>query len=305
MQPGRGCTGQGWLFAGIIGLFKAWKKGKAVKILNKSQDAFAARLTDYLTGELPEADRQDLENRLLRLDSGLNKAQRDLVNGLREDERRLQFDNQLLEGYKSDAPDPATLRTMVGRWQQAKSARRASNLARLGLGFGAGLACILLLVSLLFSLDNLQTPPTDQNGAVVGSAVPTRAPDSSALMVFPVKGKYIILAYFGEKTDEGISNGLYIAAVGGTPIIAVDEGVVVSAGWLDDQVGNAIVISHPNGLSTRYHHLASVHVKAGEQVIRGQEIGIIGTTGASVGIHLTFQVLKNGAYINPMLYLPE
>lgn len=86
------------------------------------------------------------------------------------------------------------------------------------------------------------------------------------------------------------------------PIYAADNGVVVSAGN-DGAYGNKVVIDHGNGLKTVYAHMASIAVSSGQSVSKGTTLGIMGTTGRSTGIHLHFEVYKNGQLQNPMNYL--
>lgn len=94
----------------------------------------------------------------------------------------------------------------------------------------------------------------------------------------------------------------------GSPVLAVDGGVVVGAAYqLDDwSYGNAVTINHGNGLCTRYAHLYSINVRAGQRVSKGQQIGVEGNTGNSFGTHLHFEVLNSlpwGALYNPGNYL--
>ena len=60
-----------------------------------------------------------------------------------------------------------------------------------------------------------------------------------------------------------------------------------------------------NRYVTLYAHLASRYVKVGDYVAKGQEIGYMGTTGFSTGVHLHFEIIKNGVQINAMNYYPE
>ena len=64
-----------------------------------------------------------------------------------------------------------------------------------------------------------------------------------------------------------------------------------------------IVINHNNGYETLYAHLSSIDVSVGQTVPQGTKIGVMGSTGRSTGIHLHFEVLKNGSNINPMSVL--
>ena len=68
--------------------------------------------------------------------------------------------------------------------------------------------------------------------------------------------------------------------------------------------GNYIVITHGNGFSTLYAHLSAINVSVNQAVQRGQQIGAEGSTGFSTGPHLHFEIRLNGAYQNPLSYLP-
>lgn len=68
--------------------------------------------------------------------------------------------------------------------------------------------------------------------------------------------------------------------------------------------GNFVLIKHPNGMKTRYAHLAQVLVKKGQQVKAGQQIGVQGNTGNSYGTHLHYEVYNSkGTRINPEPYI--
>lgn len=79
---------------------------------------------------------------------------------------------------------------------------------------------------------------------------------------------------------------------------------VRGSGW--GGFGNVIVIYHHNGFWTLYGHLSKINVKVGDQVRRGQVIGLEGNTGFSFGSHLHFEIKKSfyGGQVNPTLYLP-
>ncbi|WP_110943316.1 M23 family metallopeptidase [Virgibacillus senegalensis] len=96
--------------------------------------------------------------------------------------------------------------------------------------------------------------------------------------------------------------GIDIAGVSNRSILAADNGVVVSAGYNSGGYGNKVVINHNNGYRTVYAHLASIKVKTGQTVSKGSKIGVMGSTGDSTGVHLHFEVYKNGALQNPTKY---
>ncbi|MBR3370004.1 MAG: peptidoglycan DD-metalloendopeptidase family protein [Rhodobacteraceae bacterium] len=97
-------------------------------------------------------------------------------------------------------------------------------------------------------------------------------------------------------------NGLDWAGSRGTAIHATADGVVKSAGR-QGGYGNLVVIEHDFGIETYYAHLNSLDVRAGQRVSRGQRIGGMGTTGASTGVHLHYEVRINGRPVNPITYI--
>nr|WP_255437483.1 M23 family metallopeptidase [Thalassobacillus sp. CUG 92003] len=98
-----------------------------------------------------------------------------------------------------------------------------------------------------------------------------------------------------------LHKGIDIAGVSDRTIKAADNGVVKSV-ESGGGYGNKIVINHNNGYKTVYAHLASTDVSTGETVSRGSSIGTMGSTGDSTGIHLHFEVYKNGSLVNPMTF---
>lgn len=98
--------------------------------------------------------------------------------------------------------------------------------------------------------------------------------------------------------------GVDIANGAGTPIYAAASGVVEYAGW-NGGYGNFIRIDHGNGLTTSYGHIQNggILVRMGQEVVVGQNIARMGTTGSSTGNHLHFEVRQNGATTNPVDYL--
>jgi murein DD-endopeptidase MepM/ murein hydrolase activator NlpD len=100
--------------------------------------------------------------------------------------------------------------------------------------------------------------------------------------------------------------GIDLAAASGTPIRAAADGWVQRAGW-NGGYGNYTCISHGTTsrgrMSTCYGHQSSIGVRAGQHVTRGQVIGRVGTTGASTGAHLHFEVRLDGRPVDPLDWL--
>lgn len=95
--------------------------------------------------------------------------------------------------------------------------------------------------------------------------------------------------------------GVDYAADRGTPIMATADGVVQHRGALGG-LGNAVVIRHANGFTTRYGHMSRFAggVTVGTRVRQGDLIGYVGATGLATGPHLHYEMLRNGAHVDPL-----
>ncbi len=100
--------------------------------------------------------------------------------------------------------------------------------------------------------------------------------------------------------------GIDVAGKLGDPIYAVDNGVVVYAGWSTAGYGNLIVIDHGDGVETYYGHLSQINVSCGQSVYQTNVIGLMGSTGRSTGPHLHFE-MRHGqwGHLDPWNYLPK
>lgn len=123
--------------------------------------------------------------------------------------------------------------------------------------------------------------------------------------IYPVSGR--ISSGFGKRKapKKGASTyhkGVDFAIPTGTAVMASCGGTVTRAGW-GSGYGYCVYIQHPDGRSTRYGHLSKVLVKAGQTVRQGEKIALSGNTGVSTGPHLHFEILINGAQVNPLNYI--
>lgn len=96
--------------------------------------------------------------------------------------------------------------------------------------------------------------------------------------------------------------GVDIAAPTGTPIYAASDGIVSYSGRRNGY-GNTVEIDHGFGYGTLYGHSSKLLVKTGDTVTRGQLIALVGSTGASTGAHLHFEVLVDSMKVDPMRFL--
>ncbi|HMO17879.1 MAG TPA: M23 family metallopeptidase [Oligoflexia bacterium] len=118
----------------------------------------------------------------------------------------------------------------------------------------------------------------------------------------PVLGR--LTSRYGKRSSPFLSHGrdfhtgLDIAVDEATPIFASADGKITLA-ESKGAYGKTVIIEHPSGLETLYAHLSRINVKSGDHVCRGQQIGMVGTTGRSTGPHLHYEVRENGIPIDP------
>ncbi|MCF0138350.1 MAG: peptidoglycan DD-metalloendopeptidase family protein [Oscillospiraceae bacterium] len=105
----------------------------------------------------------------------------------------------------------------------------------------------------------------------------------------------------------GTHGGTDIGASYGSAIYAAGSGTVVTAyndSGYNGGYGNYCIINHGNGVQTLYAHMSVCSVKSGQTVSAGQVIGYVGSTGASTGPHLHFEVYVNGVRKDPQSFYP-
>jgi murein DD-endopeptidase MepM/ murein hydrolase activator NlpD len=103
-----------------------------------------------------------------------------------------------------------------------------------------------------------------------------------------------------------LHTGTDISASCGQPIVAASGGRVIYAGW-NGTYGNFVMIDHGNGITTGYAHIldGGIRVGYGQRVGTGQTIALVGSTGASTGCHLHFEVRINGTAVDPVPFMRE
>ena len=122
--------------------------------------------------------------------------------------------------------------------------------------------------------------------------------------IMPVKAEeYWLSSGFGWRKSpftglREFHRGLDISARRGTPIIAPADGIVITAGK-DLHLGRFVKIKHNDKFTTLYGHMLEHKVEKGQEVKRGDLIGLMGNTGMSTGYHLHYEVRKDNVSINP------
>lgn len=124
--------------------------------------------------------------------------------------------------------------------------------------------------------------------------------------LWPVDGQ--LLSPFGGRSDPFLTGGgemhpgVDISANSGTQVHAAADGIVEQAEW-SSGYGKLVIVDHGNGMQTYYAHLSQWNVVAGQEIRRGEIVGLSGATGRVTAPHLHFEVRIGGTPVNPYPYL--
>jgi murein DD-endopeptidase MepM/ murein hydrolase activator NlpD len=123
----------------------------------------------------------------------------------------------------------------------------------------------------------------------------------------PLSGTIRISSGYGNRKDpfsggRAFHAGLDMPQPSGTTVLAAGAGTVTFAGTKSGY-GNVVEIDHGGGIVTRYAHLSSFLVEAGQVVQTGAPIAKVGSTGRSTGPHLHFEVRRNDKTLDPQIFL--
>ena len=119
-----------------------------------------------------------------------------------------------------------------------------------------------------------------------------------------------VTSQFGARTDPVTGekaaghHGIDLAASPGSDILCYAAGVVTSTASTE-VYGNCVTVDHGNGLQSFYGHMSKIAVTEGQRVSAGEKLGVIGSTGKSTGVHLHFEIRKDGERVDPAPYIYE
>lgn len=245
---------------------------------------------DYVE-KITESDRQILEN---------FKTTREYVEVCKT---QLEEEQALLEEAKADVEqEEASLETLIAEKQTEISAYEAdiSNKETLLREYEAEIAARNA------EIKALEDAVKAEQAALEAASNPKRKYDGG-MFAWPAPSYTRISDDYGNRIHPTLGvnqfhNGVDMAAPGGSPILAAYNGTVVAAAY-SSSMGNYIMIDHGDNLYTIYMHASALYVSKGAEVVKGQKIAAVGTTGRSTGNHLHFSVRLNGNYVNPWGYL--
>lgn len=127
-------------------------------------------------------------------------------------------------------------------------------------------------------------------------------------LIWPSRTSKRISSYYGMRLHPiygyyRIHTGIDIHAEYGTDIISSGDGVVTNVIYNEGGYGWYIMVYHGDGITTLYAHCSKVIAQIGQNVKRGQVIALVGSTGASTGPHIHYEVRVNGSHTNPLDYV--
>lgn len=227
--------------------------------------------------EIDEAKKQKTEKNKELIASKNEKQSK--VDSLSEEERKLQSD---IEEYDSTMKRISAMEAEIARKQAAAAENKKT----------------------ATSSNSTSSTTTSATSGVTNGVTAIKG---TGQLTWPIPGYTSITSYYGYRIHpvSGIyklHNGIDVGAPKGANFVAADSGTVVLAEYYGGY-GNCVVISHGNGMFTRYAHGTSILVSAGQKVTRGTPVLTVGSTGISTGNHAHFEVSINGSTVNPLNYL--
>lgn len=125
-------------------------------------------------------------------------------------------------------------------------------------------------------------------------------------LTWPCPGNTRITSKFGMRFHpvlkyNKLHTGVDVGAPKGAKIVSANAGTVITSTY-NASYGNYVMVDHGGNMVTLYAHMSSRSVKKGDVVKKGQQLGLVGSTGYSTGPHLHFEIIKNGKYVDPMTH---
>jgi len=274
--------------------------------LAERQELFKERLVSiYTTGEITLIDvlfasssfkefitNYDMLERVLAQDQELLKSIQADINDLRIDKKNLEqtkADWQTLnQQIQADIDELEELRAQT----EAKRNALSADINELGKMEDAMEADAIRLEAEIAELQRLST--------LVNEGVYS--------WPLPKKNNYVTSDYemrtHPTKKVWKMHTGIDLRAAKNTEIYAAASGEVILAQYYGSY-GNCVIIDHGDSISTLYGHMNKIACKVGDMVERGEVIGYVGTTGASTGYHLHFEVREKGKHVSPWDYVKK
>ena len=236
---------------------------------------------------------EDFSQMLSKLDSirSIVQADRAAVNALDATKRQIESKNADLEAQKQVAVEAKALQEDIQK-QQSEQAAALQKVYDDEIAAGKALAGKYGLNGMIFGDYQWPIDPGNAEAFIITS----RFSDGQA-----IRGADVIAAG-GTATHEGVDIGVS----SGTPVMAIADGTVIMAAY-NGGYGNYVGLDHGkdtdgHAIGSGYGHLSEIKVTQGQQVKKGDVVGLSGNTGASTGPHLHFNFIIDSKNVDPLLY---
>ena len=231
----------------------------------------------------------------LELVSTISKKDKEIIDGIKQAKRDIQYKKQLEVGQKEQVQEKADEALLNINSLNASRASLDVKIKEINTRLDKLEAEEDKLISQSNALVN-QIKNLQRKGAYAGGS-----------MTWPCPGSSKVSSYYGNRLHPILKKykmhtGIDISASQGSSIVAANKGTVMMAGW-QNGYGYTVVVDHGGGITTLYAHCSKILVSVGKTVKAGQTIAKVGSTGMSTGPHLHFEVRKNGSTTNPLKYV--
>lgn len=276
--------------------------------LNTLKDSLVEQATvlEEKTAALAEQEEQ-LAQAKLDQDVKLNELAASLAVETAEKE---QFEEQKAEAERKRQAELKAIEERKQKMAEAQALAEKEEQERLAQAAAAAAVAEKEAAEATATTPIVETPDVEteveDTVTVPESSVPTpETPvDTSTGWGLPVSNVVVTSGYGYREDPTGISGtfheGIDFGGSSSTVIMAVKSGTVAEASY-DGMSGNYVIINHGDGYYSLYAHLSSTTVSAGQAVTKGQQVGFMGTTGNSTGVHLHFGISTGiwSGFVNP------
>lgn len=170
---------------------------------------------------------------------------------------------------------------------------------------------ILVPIIALFSISFAQVSEKVAEKVVVESTKYIKVEKDEAPSIYPINKEELtrIASGFGYRIhpvskEKKLHSGIDFAAPKGTAIVSTADGVVLKAEEKEN-FGKFVLIAHGKSIQTFYSHMSEIKVEVGDKVTKGSIIGLVGSTGMSLGDHLHYEVRVDGKPVDPNSFLSK